>query len=86
MNEFMLTSNDLRNTEMEYHCKFEHNIVRIHHISIMIRIDILYTACCMGTQNVTPTLPGFQGLKCCTQYLDRHPIKSTFYPSNYYDA
>ena len=71
---------------MEYHVKFEHTIGRIHHISIIIRIGIFYTACCLGTQNVAPTLPGFQGLKCYIQYLDSHPLKPIFYPSNYYDV
>ena len=32
------------------------------------------------------TLPGFQGIKRCVQYLASHPHKSIFYPSNYYDA
>ena len=31
-----------------------------------------------------PTFPGFQGIKRCVQYLDSHPHKPIFYPSNYY--
>ena len=53
-------------------------------ISIIIRIDIFYTFCCLVTQNMAPTLPCFQGLKCCIHYLDIHPLKPTFYPYHYY--
>ena len=53
-------------------------------IDIMRRVDIFYTACRMVTQNVTPTLPGFQDLNCCIQYLDNQPHKPILYPSNYY--
>ena len=31
-------------------------------------------------------LPGFQGIKCCVQYLASTPHKNIFYPSNYYDG
>ena len=65
---------------MEYHGKYEHTIGRIHHISIMIRIDIFYTVLCLGTQNVAPTLPGFQGLKFFIHYMDIHPLKPILYP------
>ena len=34
---------------------------------------------------MSPTLPDFQGLNSCIQYLDIHHHKSIFYPSNYYD-
>ena len=44
----------------------------------MIRIDICYIACRMGTQTVAPTLPGFQGIKCCIQYLASNPQKPIF--------
>ena len=33
-----------------------------------------------------PNLPGFQGIKCCVQYLAIHPHKPIFYPSNSYDG
>ena len=35
---------------------------------------------------MSPTLPGFQGIKRCVKYLDIHPHKPMFYPSNYYDG
>ena len=44
LTELPLTQNDLSNTEMEYHGKFEHTIGSIQHIYIMIRIGIFYTA------------------------------------------
>ena len=31
-----------------------------------------------------PTLPGFQGINLCIQYMASHPHKPIFYPSNYY--
>ena len=34
---------------------------------------------------MAPTVPGFQGLKCCIQYLDILPHKPIFYHSNFYD-
>ena len=71
---------------MEYHGKFGHNIGRIQHISIMIRSDICYTACCLGTQTVAPTLPCFQGLKRCFQYTASRPHNLIFYPYNSYDG
>ena len=38
----------------------------------------------MATQTVEPTLPGFQGINRCIQYMASHPRKPIFYPSNYY--
>ena len=35
---------------------------------------------------MAPTLPGFQGFNGCVQYLDSHPHKSIFSPSNSYDG
>ena len=58
---------------MEYHGKFGHTIGLIKQISIMIRIDICYIEFHPGTQTVAPTLPIFQGLKCCIKYLYSHP-------------
>ena len=63
MDALPLTVNDLRNTEMEYCGKFGHTLVRIHHISLMIIIEISYIACRLATQTVTPTIIGFQGIK-----------------------
>ena len=57
----------------------------MQHIALMSRIDICYASCFLATQTVAPTLPGFQGLKQCIKYLDSHPHKPTFNPSNYYD-
>ena len=63
MDALTLTANSLHSEEMEYHGKFGHNIGRIKHIAIMIRIDFFYKTCHISTQNVAPTLPGFQGIK-----------------------
>ena len=52
----------------------------------MIIIDLCYTTCCLANQTVSTTLPGFQGIKHCVQYLDSHPHKPIFYPSNSYDG
>ena len=51
----------------------------------MSRVDIFYTTCRLVTQNLEPTLPGFRGLMILIQYLDTHPHKPIFYPSNSYD-
>ena len=55
----------------------------IQHIALMSRIDICYATYCLETQTVAPTLPGFQGIKKFVQYLDSHPHKPIFHPSNY---
>ena len=54
---------------MEYHGKFGHTIGRIQHITIMSIIEIWYTANRLETQNVLPTLPGFQVIKRWIKYL-----------------
>ena len=71
---------------MKYNGKFGHNLGRIQHIALMSRIDIYYTACRLETQTVAPTIPYFQGIKRCIQYMDIHPHKPIFYLSNYYDG
>ena len=78
--------NALRKAEMEYHEKFGHTIVSIHHIFLMNRIGICYTACHLENQIVSPTTTGFQGINCCVQYLASNPNKTIFYLSNYYDG
>ena len=81
-----LTVNALRKAEMEYHENFRHTIGWIPHIVIMIRIDICYIYCRLGTQTVAPTITGLQGLKRCIQCLASHPHKPITYPSNPYDV
>ena len=49
-------------------------------------MDTFYATCRLGTQTVAPTLPGFQGIKRCVQYMASHPHKPIFYPYNYYDG
>ena len=70
---------------MEYHGKFVHNIGRIQLIALMSRVNICYTSCLLETQTGAPTIPVFQGLKRCIQYLASHP-HNFFYPYNYYDG
>ena len=71
---------------MEYHGKFGHTLVRIQNIAIMSRIDLCCATCRIDTQTLSPTLPGFQGIKRCVQYLSSHVHKPIFYPSNSYDG
>ena len=52
----------------------------------MSRLKICYATCCIATQIVAPTLPGFQGIKRCIKYHASHPQKPIFHPSNYYDG
>ena len=82
MDYLPLTINDFHKSYMEYHGKFGHTIVHIQHIDLMSIIDICYTACHLETQTVSPTIPGFQGIKLCIKYLSSHPTKHIFYPSN----
>ena len=49
-------------------------------------IDLCYATFHLATQTAAPTLPGFQVIKRCVQYLASHPHKPIFYPSNYYDG
>ena len=71
---------------MEQHGKFGHTPGRIQHIALMSRIELCYAICRLATQNVAPTLPGFQDIKQWFQYLASHLHKPIFYPSNYYDG
>ena len=70
---------------MEHHGNFGYTLGQIQHIAIMIIIDICYTDCHLVTQNVAPTITGFQDIKFCIQYLDSHHHKPISCPSNYYD-
>ena len=81
-----LTGNALHKAEMEYNGKFGHIIGRIQNIALMSRLEICYTSCHLETQTVAPTLPSFQGIKCCIQYLDSHFHKPIFHLSNNYDG
>ena len=80
----LLTEHALHKEEIEYHGKFGHTPGRIQHISLTSIIDLCYATYCQATQTVAPTLPGFQGIKRCVQYLDSHPHKPLFYPSKSY--
>ena len=52
----------------------------------MSRTEICYATCHLASQNTTHTLPYFQGINQCVQYLASHPHKPIFYPSNFYDV
>ena len=52
----------------------------------MIIIAICYTVYSLENQTVAPTLPGFQGIKHCIQYLSTNRHNPIFYISNYYDG
>ena len=81
-----LTGHDLHKSEMEYHGKFGYTLGKIQHIAPMSRIDLCYATCCLDTQTVAPTLPDFQGIKRCLQYLASTPHKPIYYPSDSYDG
>ena len=49
-------------------------------------IGVCYATCCLLTQTVAHSLPGFQGIKRCVKYLDSHPHKIIFYRSISYDG
>ena len=57
-----LTCNALHKAEMEYHEKCGYIIGRIHHITLMGRIDFFNTAYHLKTQTVSPNITDFQGL------------------------
>ena len=71
---------------MEYHEKFGHTLGSTQNIALMSRIDLCYATCFLATQTVAPTLPGFQGIKRCVQYLGSRPHKTIFYPYNSYNG
>ena len=81
-----ITRNALHKAKMEYYGKIGHNLGRIQQISLMSRIDICRSAYRLSTQTATPTLPGFQCINHCFQYLDSHPHITIFYPSNPYNG
>ena len=63
---------------MEYHGTFGHTLGRIQQISLLSIIDLCYVTCHLANQTMAPTLPGFQGIKHCVQYLASHPHKPIF--------
>ena len=73
-----LTRNSLYKAEMEYHRKFGHNLGRIQHIALMVRLEICYTYCCLATKTMSTTLPSFQGIKSCIQYMASRSYKPIF--------
>ena len=73
-----LIGNALHKAQMEYYGKFGHTLGKIQHIALMSRIDICYSNYSIATQTVAPTLPGFQGIKRCVQYLASHPNNAIF--------
>ena len=79
-----LTGDTPYKEEMKYHGKFGHTPGRIQHIDIMNIIDICYATCCLSTQTVAPTLPGYEGINRCVKYLAIHQHKLIFYPSKSY--
>ena len=81
-----LTLNVLHKEEMGYHGKFGHTLERIQHIYSMSMVYSCYATCHLETQNVAPTLPGFQVIKWCVKYLASHPHKPIFYPYSSYDG
>ena len=70
---------------MVYIGKFGRTLGRIQPSAPMSRIYICYTSCCLENQTVAPTIPGYQGMNHCIQYLGSQPHKPIIYPSNYYD-
>ena len=52
----------------------------------MSRIELFNATCSLATQTVAPTLPGFQGIKHCVQYLASHPHITICHPYNSYDG
>ena len=43
-------------------------------------------SCRLVIQTLAPTLPCFQGINFCIQYLASRPHKPIFYPSDYHDV
>ena len=86
MAALILSVNVLHKAEMENRGRIGHIIGGKQYIALISRIDICYATCHILTQNLAPTLPGFQGIKRCVQYLDSHKHKPIFYPSNSYDG
>ena len=80
-----LTLNALIKAEKEYHGKFGHTIGNTQLIALMSIIDIFYTNYCLSIKNKAPTLPGFQCLKSCMQYLASHLYKYILILYNFYD-
>ena len=81
-----LIGHALHKSEMEFHGNFGHTLGSIQHFSLMSRIYLCNATFHLANKTVSPTLPGFQGIKLCVQYLASHPHKPIFCPSNSYDG
>ena len=86
MSALPITGNYFHKAELEYDGRFGHTLGRIQQIFLMSIIAIFYATCRLATQNVAPTITGFQGIKRCVQYLASHSHKPIFYPYNYDDV
>ena len=71
---------------MKCHEQFGDTNWRIQHVSLKSIIDLCYATCPIATQTLTPTLPSYQLIKGCIQYMASHPHNTIFYPSNSYDG
>ena len=78
MSAVLLTKNDHYKSEMGYHDYFQHTLGWIYKNFYLDKIEICYTACHMINRSVSPTIPGFQGLKRCIQHMTSHPNKPIF--------
>ena len=78
MTALTLTGNALHKLGMDYNGKSGQTLGWKQHIDIMGRIEICYKAYLLETQTLAPTIPGFQGIKRCIQYLDIFPHNPYF--------
>ena len=86
MDALPLTGNNLHKIEMEYYGNIGHTLGRIQWIDPMGIIEIFCANCHIATKTVAPTLPGYQGIKWCVQYLASNLNKPIYYPTSSYDV
>jgi hypothetical protein len=68
--------------EKQYGGPFRTSLGKFQHVKEWTRPELGYACSRLGSFNVAPTEPAFQGLKRVARYLATHPDKPFFYPRN----
>ena len=75
-----LTGEALCKTKKIHQRNCGHALGCTQHISNMSRIYIYYMACRLGIKMLVPTIPGFQCLKRCIQFISTYSHNPISYP------
>jgi hypothetical protein len=73
---------ELLQLEKQYNGPYRTTLGQFQHLKEWTRPELSYATTRLGSFNVAPTEPAFQGLKRIARYLATHPDKPFYYPKN----